>query len=99
MAGFTMPNQDFSNAIRFFRLVFVICATIAGLYGLSLVFLLLIYHLNTLETYGIPYFSPFVANEGRDIINDTIIRLPLQYMKKRPTNLKTVNKKRQGSTK
>lgn len=95
MAGFTMPNQDFSNALRIYRLVFVICATIAGLYGLTLGLVLLIYHLNTLESFGVPYFSPFVANEGRDITKDTIIRVPLHFMKKRPSSLKTLNKKRQ----
>jgi len=95
MAGFTMPNQDFANALRICRLLFVICATIAGLYGLSLGLLILIYHLNTLETFGVPYFSPFVANDGREIIKDTIIRVPLYLMKKRPVILKTTNKKRQ----
>ncbi|HHW47877.1 MAG TPA: spore germination protein [Clostridiaceae bacterium] len=96
MAGFTMPNQDFANALRIYRLLFVLCATIAGLYGLGLGFLLLVYHLNTIETFGVPYFSPFVANEGRDITKDTIIRAPLHLMKKRPSSLKTTNKKRQG---
>ncbi|MGI6778142.1 MAG: hypothetical protein ACOX7R_09040 [Acetivibrionales bacterium] len=42
-----------------------------------------------------PYFSPFVANEGRDIAKDTLIRVPLLLMKKRPSSLKTTNKKRQ----
>jgi len=96
MAGFTMPNQDFANALRICRLLFVLCATIAGLYGLSLCFLLLIYHLNTLESFGVPYFSPFAATEGKDIAKDTIIRVPLYLMKKRPSILKTTNKKRQG---
>ncbi len=96
LAGFTMPSQDFSNALRICRLVFVLFATVAGLYGLSLGFLLLIYHLSTLETYGVPYLSPFVADEGRDITKDTIIRAPLYLMKKRPVALKTTNKKRQG---
>jgi len=95
MAGFTMPNQDFANAIRIFRLVFVICSNLAGLYGLSLAFLVLIYHLNTLESFGVPYFSPFVASDGRDIKNDTLFRVPLYLMKKRPSILKTTNKKRQ----
>jgi len=95
MAGLTMPNQDFLNALRICRLLFTVFATVAGLYGLSLAFLLLIYHLNTIETFGIPYFSPFVANEGRDIINDSLIRVPIRFMKKRPSNLKTINKKRQ----
>jgi len=95
MAGLTMPNQDFLNALRICRLLFSICATIAGLYGLSLAFLVLIYHMNTLETFGVPYFSPYAANEGRDVLNDSIIRVPLYLMKKRPSNLKTVDKKRQ----
>ena len=95
LAGFTMPNQEFSNALRISRLVFVLFATVAGLYGLSLGFLLLVYHLNTLETFGVPYLSPFVANDGRDITKDTIIRMPMYFMKKRPSSLKTTNKKRQ----
>ncbi len=95
LAGFTMPNQDFSNALRISRLLFVIFATVAGLYGLSLGFLLLIYHFSTLETFGVPYLSPFVANDGRDIAKDTIIRVPLYLMKKRPISLKTGNKIRQ----
>jgi len=95
MAGLTMPNQDFLNALRICRLLFTICGTIAGLYGLSLGILLLIYHLSTLESFGVPYFSPFTANEGREIVNDTLIRVPLYFMKKRPSSLKTTNKKRQ----
>jgi spore germination protein KA len=92
MTGFTMPNQDFANALRIFRLLFVICATIGGLYGLSLGLLLLIHHLNALESFGIPCLTPFVANEGRDIAKDTIIRVPMFLMKKRPSSLKTLNK-------
>jgi len=96
LAGFTMPNQDFSNALRIYRLLFVVFSTIAGLYGLTLGFLMLVHHLNTIETFGVPYFTPFVANEGRDITKDTLIRIPLYLMKKRPSSLKTSNKKRQS---
>lgn len=95
IAGFIMPNQDYSNALRIYRLVFVISASIAGLYGLSLVFVVLVYHLNTIETFGVPYFSPFVANEGQEIGRDTLIRIPLFLMKKRPSSIRTTNKKRQ----
>jgi len=96
LAGFTMPNQDFANALRIFRMLFVISATMSGLYGLALSALILVYHLNTIETFGVPYFSPFVANEGREVTKDTLIRVPLHFMKKRPSSLKTTNKKRQA---
>ncbi len=95
IAGFTIPNQDLNNGFRIFRMIFVIAASIAGLYGLSLASIMLVYHLSTIETFGVPYLSPFVANDGKDLVNDTIIRMPLPFMKKRPENLKTTNKQRQ----
>jgi spore germination protein KA len=95
ITGFIMPNQDMAYAIRLFRLVLVISASVAGLYGMSLVFFLLIYHMNTIETFGVPYFTPFVANEGKQMLEDTLIRLPLPFLKKRPFSLRTYNKKRQ----
>lgn len=95
ISGFTMPNQDYSNALRILRLVFILGAAVAGLYGLTLILAVLVYHLNSLETFGVPFFSPFVANEGRDLTKDTIIRMPLHFMKKRSSSLKATNKKRQ----
>lgn len=94
ISGFVMPNQDYSNALRIIRLVFVVMSAFAGLYSLSLAFVALVYHLNTLESFGVPYFTPFVANEGREIGQDTLIRMPLFLMKQRPLSLKTTNKKR-----
>lgn len=95
IAGFTIPNQDLNNGFRIFRMIFVVAASIAGLYGLSLAFIMLVYHLSTIETFGVPYLSPFVANEGKELAKDTIIRMPLPFMKKRPESLKTTNKQRQ----
>lgn len=95
ISGFIIPNQDYANSLRIIRIALVFAASIAGLYGLALCSIVLIYHVNTIENFGVPYFSPMAANEGRDIAKDTIIRLPLKYMKKRPSSLKTTNKKRQ----
>ena len=96
MTGFTIPNQDFSNSMRIVRFVLILFSTIAGLYGLSIGLVLIIYHLNTLDTFGVPYLSPFVASEGKGIAKDTIIRMPLFLMKKRPVNLKVTDKKSKG---
>lgn len=95
ITGFTMPNQDYANALRILRFIFVISASIAGLYGVSLAFVALLYHINSLETFGVPYLSPFVANEGREMLQDTLIRIPLYKIKKRPSSFKPINKKRQ----
>lgn len=96
IAGFTMPNQDFSNATRLWRFIITTFSTIAGLLGLSVALILLIIHLAGMESFGVSYLAPFSANEGRDIAADSIFRLPVWMMKQRPQNLKPVNKQRQG---
>jgi spore germination protein KA len=94
IAGFIIPNQDLNNGIRLLRMILVLCASIAGLYGLSLAFIMLVYHLSTIETFGVPYLSPFAPSEVKQIAYDTLIRMPLPFMKKRPQTLKIINKKR-----
>ncbi len=95
IAGFTIPNQDFANALRVWRFILTVFAAYAGLFGLTMGLIGVVFHLATMETYGTAYLSPYVANEGEDITIDTIIRLPVWAMKKRPRNLRTINKVRQ----
>jgi spore germination protein KA len=94
IAGFIIPNQDMNNAIRLLRMILVLCASIAGLYGLSLAFIMLVYHLSTIETFGVPYLTPFAPSEVKQMADDTLFRMPLPFMMKRPQTLKTINKKR-----
>lgn len=96
IASFTIPNQDFSNAIRTWRLLMALSSSILGLYGLSICTLYLLNHLCKMESFGVPYLSPFVSCEGRQIVYDAFLRLPLWYHKSRPRELRTVNKRRQG---
>lgn len=94
IATFTMPNQDLSNALRLWRFLLAIFSSIAGLVGLSIGNLLLLFHLCTIETFGIPYLIPFVSHEGKEYA-DTIFRLPLYLNKYRPDELKVQNKRKQ----
>jgi len=93
IAGFLMPNQDFSNAIRLWRLILAIFGSITGMFGLTFGLIFLLYHWCRIETFGVPYLDPFVANEDEQL-QDTIFRLPLFTMKKRPSSLDSKNKKR-----
>lgn len=95
ISSFTMPNQDFSNALRIWRFIFVIISSVIGIFGLSLGGIILLHHLSNMEVYGIPYMAPFVGGENREM-NDSIFRLPFSALYKRPISLKTRNKKRQG---
>ena len=67
IAGYTMPNQDMGSALRICRFGLVIAAIFAGMFGLAIGACLLIYHLASLESFGVPYMTPFVENEGKNI--------------------------------
>jgi len=95
IAGFTMPNQDFSNGVRIWRFILVLLSAICGMFGVAVGLLVMVYSMAKMETFGVPYLSPFVASDGREIYKNTFIRIPLFMQKKRPFELKTTNKKRQ----
>lgn len=96
ISTFTMPNQDFSNALRIWRFILVIMSSIIGLFGLTIGLLLLLVHLSDIEVYGIPYLSPFVGGENKQM-QDSIFRFPYYFQRKRPIELKTYNKKKEDS--
>lgn len=93
ISAFTMPNQDFSNALRIWRFIFAVFSSIIGLYGLSIGAILLLIHLARMEVFGVPYLSPFAGGEGKNM-EDAVFRFPFASHNKRPLNLRTTNKKR-----
>ena len=64
VAGYTMPSQDFAAALRLWRFLLAILASAAGLFGLAAGCAGLIYHLASLETFGVPIWPPLPP--GRD---------------------------------
>lgn len=96
ITGFVIPSQDMSNTVRILRFILVITSIIGGLFGVSIGLILILYHLCTLEAFGVPYLSPFAANEGKQMIEDTILRFPWFKLKNRPQNISPIDSKRQG---
>ena len=74
IAGFVIPNQSLSNALRMCRFFLLFCGVFGGLVGISMGFTLLIYYLCTLESFGVPYMTPYASNNGSGMIEDTIVR-------------------------
>ena len=74
ICGFVIPNQDLSNAVRIGRAGMVLIGSVAGLYGISISTIALVYYLCSIESFGVDYLKPFVANKGMNITADTIIR-------------------------
>lgn len=96
ITGFVVPSQDLSNALRLCRLILMLLAIIGGLFTVTLGLILLLYHLCSLEVFGVPYMSPYVANEGKEMFSDSFIRKPWHKSKYRPSNIGPEDVKRQG---
>ena len=74
ISAFVSPSKDLSNSFRIYRIIIFILAGLTGLFGLSVGCILLLYHLCSLKSFGIPYMVPFSSNEGHSLLKDTIIR-------------------------
>ena len=93
IAGYTMPSQDFAGALRLWRIFMVIAAGIAGMFGLISAAVVLIYHLASLESFGVPYLTPFAAGVDKPL--DEVLRRPLLWVKLRERSLHTLNRRNQ----
>ncbi len=74
ICGFVMPGKELSDAVRIWRLVLTAAASLAGLYGLSLGFLVLVARLSALESFGIAYLEPFSSlRSGHAILRPRLV--------------------------
>jgi spore germination protein KA len=83
ISNFVIPSISFAIAIRMLRFLFLALAGTLGMYGIALGLLILILHLCSLRSFGIPYlkpFAPFILKEQKD----ALFRFPLWTMKTRP---------------
>ena len=59
VCGYVLPNRDLADAIRVWRFVLAALSAVAGLFGWTVGFLLLLIHLSTLTSLGVAYLAPF----------------------------------------
>lgn len=55
--------------------------------------LLILLHLVSLKSFGVPYMAPISPSSLTDM-KDTVIRVPLNYMFRRPSLIQTKNQRR-----
>jgi spore germination protein KA len=95
IASFATPSYAVAISARLVRFVYMISAATFGFYGIILAFIVLIVHLCSLRSFGVPYMSP-LAPFIKDEAGDTIFRRPLWAYKKRPQLISGPNKVSQG---
>ena len=86
IAGFAIPHIKLVNGFRLTKYFILFFSAVLGLLGFWIASLLVLVYLVALKSYGFPYLFPFVSGDvnGYSDMKDTIFRVPLFYMKKRP---------------
>ncbi|MED4116789.1 spore germination protein [Priestia megaterium] len=95
IASFATPSFDMAISARLIRFLFMLGAATFGFYGIILCLLMMVVHLSSLRSFGVPYMAPFApfipVNNG-----DTVVRLPWWTLRQRP-RLISANTIREGT--
>ncbi len=94
ISSFATPAFSFAISARILRFAFMISAATLGLFGVQLLGLLVLLHLASLRSYGIPYLAPFAPLRGSDL-KDAVLRFPHWSMVTRPDQIASQDPVRQ----
>ena len=79
---YTLPSQDLAFALRLVRLLFVLGAILAGLYGMGLCCCLVLLHLADLDSFGENYTAPLSDGHPLGLLR-LVICLPETWKSRR----------------
>lgn len=75
ISSFVIPSYTMALPIRLLRFGFMGLAAMFGVYGLTVGIIILLVHLNGIDSFGVPYLSP-LANYNSSKQKDAILRFP-----------------------
>ncbi|AHV97140.1 spore germination protein [Paenibacillus sabinae] len=98
IASFAIPSYNLAVAGRIVRFGFMISASMFGFYGITLGLIVLIAHVNSLQSFGTPYLAPLSPFSIRGQ-KDTVIRVPMFLINLRPNKLGYMKDDKSGKRK
>lgn len=93
ISSFLIPGQEMSFSIRLLRFPMLVLSNIMGIFGIATGYIVLLVHLLSLKSFGIPYLTFFKSD-----LKDYLIRAPLWQMNRRPAAIPNKNIIRQKKT-
>jgi len=97
IANFVIPSTNMSSGARLIRFVLMLLAGTLGLFGIMSGLMVLLIHLVSLKSFGVPYMTPLAPIVWGNM-KDVWVRVPWPLMKTRPTAHFQRNKIRQGNS-
>ncbi|OCT12312.1 hypothetical protein A8709_31260 [Paenibacillus pectinilyticus] len=94
VASFMMPQYTTGIALRMLRFPIMFLSGMLGLLGLMLGFIVIVIHLCSLRSLGVPYLQP-LAPMKKNEMKDVLIRAPIWSMRRRPLYANKTNMYRQ----
>ncbi|OIQ58673.1 spore germination protein [Neomoorella thermoacetica] len=95
ISGFVAPRFDAAIALRILRFFLMVMAAFLGLYGIILGLMLILAHLASLKSFGVPYLQPWAPLRVPDL-KDSVYRAAFFKQRWRPFYLKPREVKRIG---
>lgn len=94
IATFLIPNLEMSYTLRLLRFIMLLLANAMGIFGIATGFIILLIHLLSLQSIGVPYLTFYKSD-----LKDFLTRAPLWQMNLRPEAVPNNNKQRQKKSK
>jgi len=94
ICSFLFPAYGLSNTVRVLRFPLMLLASVFGLFGVMFGVMMILLHLCSLRSFGIPYmnpFGPFILNDQKD----SLILFPRTALRTRPRLIGQLNYVRQ----
>lgn len=96
IANFVIPSFNMGISVRIVRFFMMIVAAAFGLFGVTVGLIVMVQHLCSLRSFGVPYMSPMAPFVLEDQV-DTVLRLPQWGMTSRPRFISQKNIVRERS--
>lgn len=76
-----------ADAIFIIRFLLLGLSAMFGFFGFIIGLFIIIGHMCSLNSFGTPYLSPFAPTIWSELLRDTLVRIPLRFMKSKPNSI------------
>lgn len=84
ISSYANPSYNAAISVRLIRFPLMLLAAVFGLYGVMIGLLIMVLHLVQLRSFDVPYMAPYAPFSWKNL-RDSLIRVPWNKMKQRPS--------------